>query len=475
MKKSKFTKKGENASKIKKVKKKIAVTQGENLTTVNLNAAGIDVGSKSHFVAIGQRAEDVREFGVYTEDLHSLCQWLKDKGITSVALESTGTYWQNLFLMLQDYGLNPILVNGKFTKHVQGRKSDVMDCQWIQRLHSFGLLPNSYQPSTFTEKLRQYTRHRQGVLDNAADYIRKMQKALRQMNLRLDVAIADVTGQTGRAIIEAIIGGESDPVKLADLANYRIHKSKEELAQALTGVFKEEFIFELRQSYQIYNFFRTQIAQCDQAIEKCLLTQIEANEKVDGEIRPKYNNKTRKKVNKNSPKIDTQKLAFQLTGGIDLSAIDGVSSMTILSLVSEIDLDMSAFKTAKQFASWLRLAPNNKISGGKTLSSHTPKNKNPLALALQRAAYAIGNNLKDGALHQFYHRIKYKKGDLKATTATARKLAVIIWNMLTKKEQYRPLDTQVYKDKIRQNVLNNLNKKMKAFKIRPDEINFATI
>ena len=339
---------------------------------------------------------------------------------------------------------------------------------------TIGLLPNSYQPSTFTEKLRQYTRHRQGLLDNGADYIRKMQKALRQMNLRLDVAISDVTGQTGRAIIEAIIGGQKDPKMLAELANYRIHKTKEELAKALTGEFKDEFIFELRQSYDIYTFFRTQIAQCDQAIEQCILDQIQTNEKIDGEIRKDYDKKNRKKVNKNAPKMDTEKLAFQLTGGIDLAAIDGLSNMTILSIISEIDLDMAAFKTAKQFAAWLRLAPNNKISGGKTLSSHTPKNKNPLASALQRAAYAIGNNLKHGALHQFYNRIKFKKGDLKATVATARKLAVIIWNMLSKKEQYRPIDTQDYKDKIRQNIINNLNKKMRAFKIRPEEIAFVT-
>jgi transposase len=183
----------------------------ESLPILNPHAAGIDVGSKSHFIAVGQAADDVREFGVYSEDLHALCKWLKEEDIETVALESTGSYWQNLFILLQDYGLNPILVSGKFTKNVQGKKTDVLDCQWIQRLHCLGLLPNSYQPTNETEKLRQYSRQRQSLIENAADYIKKMQKALRLMNIRLDIAISDVTGQSGRAMIEAIIGGEKDP------------------------------------------------------------------------------------------------------------------------------------------------------------------------------------------------------------------------------------------------------------------------
>ncbi|MEY4925594.1 MAG: hypothetical protein RI894_30, partial [Bacteroidota bacterium] len=198
---------------MEKVGKKAA-----ELSVVNPKAAGIDVGSRSHYVAIGQEASDVREFGVYSDDLHTLCKWLQSEGITAVALESTGSYWQNLFLLLQDYGLNPILVSGKFTKNVQGKKTDVQDCQWIQKLHTFGLLPNSFQPDNFTEQVRQYARHRQGLLENGADYIKKMQKALRLMNIRLDIAVSDVTGESGQAIIKAVIEGKSDAAYLASLA-----------------------------------------------------------------------------------------------------------------------------------------------------------------------------------------------------------------------------------------------------------------
>lgn len=446
----------------------------ESLPLVNPHAAGIDVGSKSHFVAVGQGTDDVREFGVYSDDLHTLCRWLKSEEVTTVALESTGSYWQNLFILLQDYGLEPILVSGKFTKNVQGKKTDVLDCQWIQRLHCLGLLPNSYQPSNDTEKLRQYSRHRQGLIENASDYIKKMQKALRLMNIRLDIAISDVTGKSGKAMIEAIIGGEKDPSVLASLANYRVRKSKEEVERALTGVWKEEYVFELRQSYELYKFFHAKIEECDKAIEKCLIARIEDNEKVDGEVRPDYNKKERKKQNKNTPKIDVEKLAFQLTGGIDLSAIDGVSAMTILSIISEIGVDVSDFPTARHFTSWLRLVPKNKVSGGKILSSHTPKRKHRLALALERAANVIGHNLKEGALHQFFQRIKYKKGNMQAVVATARKLAVIVWHMLSKNEQYKPVEDAVYKDKVRAQVLKNLQRKMKAFNVKPEEISFVT-
>jgi hypothetical protein len=261
---------------------------------------------------------------------------------------------------------------------------------------------------------------------------------------------------------------------MAGLANYRIKKSKEEVEKALTGVWKEEYVFELRQSYELYKFFHDKIAECDKAIEGCLMARIENNEKIDGEQRPNYGKKDRKKQNKNTPKIDIEKLAFQLTGGIDLSAIDGVSSLTILNIIAEIGVDVSEFPTARHFTSWLRLAPKNKISGGKTLSSHTPKNKHRLALAFERAANVGGHNLKEGALHQFFQRIKYKKGNMQAIVATARKIAVIVWNMLSKKEQYKPVEDKVYADKVRAQVLKNLQRKMKAFNVKPEEISFAT-
>jgi transposase len=443
-----------------------------SMPIVNANAAGIDVGSRSHFVAVGQSASDVREFGVYSDDLQALCLWLKEKGVTAVALESTGTYWQNLFIALVDHGLNPILVSGRFTKNVQGKKTDVQDCQYIQKMHTMGLLPASYQPTSEVEQLRQYARHRQSLLESGADCIKKMQKAMRQMNIRLDIAISDVTGQSGKAIVSAIIAGNTDAKYLASLANHKIHKSKEELERALTGIWKAEYVMELKHSFELYEFYHQKIAECDVAIEALLEKQIEDNERKDGEERPKLERTERKKQNKNRPKMDIERLAYQLTGGIDLSKIDGVSGQTLLSIISEIGTEVDKFPTARQFSSWLRLAPNNRKTGGKVLSSHTPKRKNRLSLALQRAANVIGNNLKEGALHQFFVRIKIKKGYMEAVVATARKLAVIIWNMLSKKEQYKPTEDKAYTEKLRNQTIKNIQKKLKRLNISPEELVF---
>lgn len=247
----------------------------EKMPVVNTGAAGIDVGGKSHFAAVGQRAEDVKEFEAYTDDLHELAKWLISKGIVTVAMESTGSYWQQLFSILQDYGLEVILVNGRFAKNVKGKKSDVKDCQWIQKLHSLGLLQGSFLPDNDVETLRIYSRHRKNLIENAADYIKRMQKALRLMNIRLDNVIKDVTGKSGRAIIDAIIEGKRDPKKLAELADWRVKKSKTEIAKALTGNWREEYVFELQQSYEIYKNFHAKIAETDLKIEQLLIKQTE--------------------------------------------------------------------------------------------------------------------------------------------------------------------------------------------------------
>lgn len=445
----------------------------EKMQVVNTNAGGIDVGSKSHFVSIGQKREDVREFGCYTKDLHELCSWLQENSITTVALESTGSYWRSLFVMLQDYGLNPILVNGKFTRNVKGRKTDIQDCQWIQKLHMLGLLEGSFLPDLFTESLRQYCRHRQTLLEDASGYIKKMQKALRLTNIRLDVALRDVTGSSGKAIIEAIIAGERDPEKLAALAHFNVKKSREEIALALTGDWREEYLFELKQSYEVYTYFHQKITECDGEIERLLNSKIEKNEKEYGEARSDYTGKI-KKTNKNDPKIDLQSLSFQLTGGIDLSRIDGIGRTTLMSILSETGIDLTAFPSAKHFSSWLRLSPNNKITGGKVIAHRTNKGKSRLADALRHVANVIGNSVKQGSLHQFFKRIAYKKGQLAAITATARKLAVIIWNMLAKKESYTPLDQSDYLSKIRVSQVKNMQRKINQLKIMPQELKFIT-
>jgi transposase len=247
----------------------------EGLPVIHPKVAGIDVGSKSHYVAIGQdKLKDVWQVGCYTEDYHNLAQQLISKGITSVAMESTGSYWKGLYLILQDYGLEVLLVCGKFTNNVRGRKTDVLDCQWIQKLHSCGLLTGSYLPDNFTESIREISRHRKGLIDNAASYIKKMQKSLRLMNIRLDNAISDVTGKSGQAIIRAIINGETDGRKLAELAHWRIKKSKEEITKALTGDWRSDLVFELKQSYEIYLLFHQKIQECDKEIEKLIEQEV---------------------------------------------------------------------------------------------------------------------------------------------------------------------------------------------------------
>ena len=413
---------------------------------LNLNAAGIDIGGKSHFVAIGQNKEDVREFGAYTEDLHELANWLLSKRIVTVAMESTGSYWQQLFTILQEYNLDVILVNGRFVKNVKGKKTDVKDCQWIQKLHSLGLLQGSFLPDDNVETLRIYTRHRKKLIENSSGYIRRIQKSLRLMNIRLDNVIRDITGMSGTAILEAILNGERDPRKLANLANYRVKKSKEEIAKALTGNWREEYIFELQQNYEIYKIFKDKISQTDKRIEELLLKQTKL---IDFEI-TKLNKTIKKKVNKNDPKFELEKFALMMTGGIDLTAIPAVGRNVLLVLMSEVGFDLSKFKTAKNFTSWLSLSPNNKISGGKILSSKTLKRKNRLSVALQHSANVIGN-MKDNPLSDFFHRIAYRKGRMHAITATARKLAVIIWNMLTNNEQYAYISNEDYKHQMRQN------------------------
>lgn len=245
-----------------------------SLEIINPHAAGIDVGSRSHYVAVGQGKEDVREFGVYAEDLRALTQWLLDNDITTVAMESTGTYWQNLYSTLQEAGLKVTLANGKFTKNIQGKKTDVQDCQWIQKLHSIGLLTGSFLPDAATEQLRTYCRHRSNLIDTSADTTRKMQKYLRLLNLRFDVVVKDITGLTGLAIIEAICKGETNAEVLASHRHGNCRKSEEEIAKALQTNGREDFLFALQQELELYQVLQKKISKCDIAIEKLLKSEI---------------------------------------------------------------------------------------------------------------------------------------------------------------------------------------------------------
>ena len=439
-----------------------------SLEVVNPQAAGIDVGSRSHFVAIGQNAEDVKEFGVYNEDLQALTAWLLQNKITSVAMESTGTYWQSLFSTLQKAGVQVILCNGKFTKNIKGKKTDVQDCQWIQKLHTLGLLSGSFLPDTQTEYLRTYCRHRTNLIDNSADTTRKMQKYLRLLNLRLDVVVNDITGLTGLAIIDAVCKGETHPETLAALRNGNCRKSATEIAKALHSNGRTDYLFALQQEYDIYKSLQQKIKLCDKAIEKLISDFIKADE---NRKLLRTDVKIHKRVNKNAPKnIDLNQIAYQYFNGVDLMAVEGVGHSTIISLMSEVGYDgLKKFDTAKRFASWLRLAPNNRISGGKVLSNKIPKGSNRLKIALRNAANAIGN-LKDTHLSNFFKRISFRRGRAAAISATARKLAIIIWNMVVKAIPYSPPTIYEFLDQKRKRKVAEMKRLIHKFNITTNDL-----
>jgi transposase len=441
-----------------------------SMEVVNPQAAGIDVGSRSHWVAIGQLEQDVREFGVYNQDLFTMVEWLKDNRVKTVAMESTGTYWQNLYAVLISRGFHVILCNGKFTKNIKGKKTDIKDCQWIQKLHTLGLLTSSFLPDGQTEELRTYCRHRSNLLHSAASTSKKMQKYLRLLNLRLDVVVKDICGLTGLQIIRSICAGETDPKKLASLRHGNCRKSEEEIARALQSNGRQDYLFALQQELEMYDHLQLKIEECDKMIAAKLDEIIGSDDnKKEHYIEPKPH----KRINKNTPKdIDLNLKSYQMFEGTDLLAIEGMSYSTVLALMSEVGIEgIKKFKTAKHFASWLRLAPNNKVSGGKLLSSKVPKGSNRLKIALRNAANAIGN-LKDSTpLRDFFQRINFRKGRVSAISATARKLAVIIWNMVVKGVPYVNPEGYLYLDQKRKlGLVKRIRKQIDKFGLTNEEL-----
>jgi len=447
------------------------MTKKVSMDVINPHCAGIDVGSRSHFVAIGQQLSDVKEFGVYAEDITALCLWLKKNNITSVAMESTGNYWQNLFSELVANDIEVVLANGKHTKNAKGKKTDVKDARWIQQLHTLGLLSSSFLPDADTEVLRTYCRHRTKMIEQKADTSHKMQKYLKLLNFRLDVVVRDITGQTGIKIINDICNGILDPNTLAQNRHYNCKKSEEEICKALHSNERVDYIFGLKQEYERYLFYLNMINECDKVITKLLQTTTVLSSTIDLE---RLEAKPHKRLNKNAIKgINRNQVAFQFFSGVDLFAIPGVSHSTILTLMSELGKEgFNKFNSAKQFTSWLRLAPNNKISGGKTLSRRVPRGSNRIKIALRNAANAIGR-MKDNDLSKFFAKMAFKKGRQSAITATARKLATIIWNMLKNQEQYQPKSEYLFLDQKRKQIVI-LRKKIAKFGIDPNELGLFT-
>lgn len=439
---------------------------------INPNACGIDVGSRSHFVAVGQSLEDVQEFGVYAEDLTAICIHLKSYGITSVAMESTGDYWQNLFTELVKHDFEVLLCNGKFTKHAKGKKTDVKDARWIQKLHALGLLTSSFLPDEQTEILRTYSRQRANLIHQAASVSRRMQKFLKFLNFRLDVVVKDICGLTGLTIIEQICNGVLDPSELAKHRHYNCKKSEKEIAKALHGNNRKDFLFGLKQEFIHYQFLQKQLKACDKEIDRFIKDFFKANPELK---KLKTTDKPYKRQNKNAPSVKNfNQAAFQYFQGVDLLAIEGVSHATVLSIMAEIGPEgFRKFHSAKEFVSWLRLAPNNKISGGKVLSSKIPKGSNRLKIALRQAANAIGN-LKETHLSDFFKRIAYRKGRQAAVSATARKLGVIIWTMITKKIPYQPPKEYLFlAQKRKLGLVKRMRKNIAKFELNAEDLGFV--
>ena len=400
----------------------------EGLSQLNLNAAGIDVGATSHFVAVpADRAEQpVREFEAFTADLYRLADWLSECGVETVVMESTGVYWIPLFGVLEERGLEVMLVDRRRIKNVPGRKTDVRDCQWLQQLHTYGLLSGAFRPDGDIRRLRSYLRQRAMLVEYASQHIQHMQKALTQMNVKLQHVISDITGKTGMDIMEAIAGGERDPRQLARLRDPRIKADEATIAKSLQGHWREEHIFELTQALELYRFYQDKIAECDREIA----AQLERFEdRSDGEP-PAPNGKKRNQ--KNAPRFDVQGQLYRMTG-VDLTRIDGVDAYTALKVVSEIGTDMTKWPSAKHFASWLGLSPNNRITGGRVMSSKTKPSANRAAAALRLAANALHRS--DSALGAYlrgasrpnivcYCRVSSAKqrGDLNRQVAQMRDL-----------------------------------------------------
>lgn len=423
-----------------------------HLEQVNLYAAGIDIGAEAHYVAVpeGLDGEAVRCFSCFTADLERLADWLIGIGIQTVAMESTGVYWIPLFEVLEERGLEVLLVNARHVKNVSGRKSDVLDCQWLQQLHTYGLLDGAFRPPEQITALRAYVRQRDTLVRYAGAHIQHMQKALRQMNLLLDNVVSELTGKTAMAIIRSILKGERDPVKLARHRDRRCRKSEAQIAQSLQGHYREEHLFALGQSVMLYDTYQAQIRACDEAIEQ----QLHGFETTHSDT-PLPAAKHKKK-SANAPAFDVRSELYRLLG-VDLTQIEGVSDVTALKVIAEIGTDMTRWKSEKHFASWLGLSPGNKISGGRILNSKTKPSANRAAAALRMAAFALANS--KSSLGAYYRRIRSRQGAPKAITATAHKLARLIYSMIKHGTEYVEQGQDYYEEQYQKRVVTNLKRK----------------
>ena len=444
-----------------------------SMQVMHPDAAGIDIGSESHWVAVAadRAAEPVREFGSFTGDLEKLADWLKSCGVTTVAMESTGVYWIPLYDVLEERGFEVLLVNASHVHNVPGRKSDVKDCQWLQRLHSFGLLRGSFRPTQEFLELRTYMRQRERLVRDAARYVQHMQKELTEMNLQLHHVVSDLTGVTGMGIVHAIVAGERDGYKLAELRDSHCKQPKERIAAALQGTFKTEHLFVLEQALSAYEHQHRMLRQCDERIKEklavleqtaCAKLDPSALEKLEPCPPPRHSS-----PKGNQPRFEIQSPLHRICGSIDVTQIQGFAPATALNLIAEVGTDMSRWPTEKHFASWLNLAPGSHITGGKSLSGRRGPSRNRGGLILRQAAVSVGRT--QTALGSFYRRIAARGPGGKAVVATARKMAVFFYRALKHGRPFLEGSLASYEQQYEARKLSQLRKQAAAlgYQIQP--------
>ncbi len=431
-----------------KRKRKTDPTKG--LPPLNVNAAGIDVGSAEHHVAVppDRDPEPVRTFGSFTADLYRMARWLKECRIQTVVMQATGVYWTALYDVLESYGLEVNVAHAQHTKTLPGRKTDVQECQWLQKLHTFGLLNNAFRPTDEIRVLRTYLRQRENLVAAAATCVQHMQKALTEMNIQLTNVISDISGTTGMAILRDIVQGEHDPEKLALHKHARIRASREEIARSLEGTWRPELLFVLEQSLDLYDTYQEKIRLCDRRIDEHLQS-MEGRIDLRSEPIPEPTRRG-KSARSRQPACDLRGHLYRITG-VDLTQIDSIDVQVAQTVISEVGVDMSRWKTEKHFASWLGLCPDNRVSGGKVLKRGTRRVVNRAATALRLAAWSLIRS--QSALGAKFRRLRSKLGAPKAITAMAHTLARLIYRMLKFGRQYVDQGIEYYENKYRQQQL----------------------
>jgi transposase len=436
------------------------MTKKKVFNVIHPDAAGIDVSSDDFYVAVPEDRDEepVRRFRCFTQNINELADWLLKCQISSVAMESTGVYWTQLFAVLQDRGFEVFLVNAQQIKNVSGKKTDVADCQWIQQLHTYGLLTNSFQPDNITKELRTYVRQKKNLTEDSSKEILRMQKSLTLMNIKLDRVISDIMGVSGKNIIEAILKGERDPKILVTLTDYRLKADKEDLIKSLEADWRKEYLFTLQQSYDLYKFYQIKISECDRKIEDLLFIYPRSEFICSEPQKGVFNPYKRKQKQKNDFKFDPD-INLKAIYGIDITKIPGFSSLTAITILSEIGTDIkNKFPTKKQFLSWLNVVPNNKITAGKIISSKMKRKKNKSGQSFRHAANALKSS--KCPIGDYFRKVKSRDGHGRAIIATAYKLASIYYTLVTRKIEFNyDIYLSSYKSNIEKHMFR-LNKKM---------------